>query len=124
MSHSLTPYLTQSITNISGLTKAEVINLLPIGWHNSFTEIIDGLYIPLNARIIGVDIRNGVLYLTKDSSGLTYDAISTYVIRSLSQESAKTCMMCGKFARRRKEQAHKPALCREHYLEYINALED
>lgn len=42
------------------------------------------------------------------------------VCQSMASESAKTCMICGNFGRRRKELEHKPSLCPAHYLDYIN----
>lgn len=123
MSHILQQYLT---LNISGnpISKNQIIDALPPGWKNTFEEIITSFYIPLGVTIVGVAIRDGVLYITQSPHGLVNVRVTNYVIRSLLQDSAKTCMMCGRHARRRKEQAHKPALCRDHYLEYINALEE
>jgi hypothetical protein len=122
MSHSLNKFINLRIS-ADELDPSEIVLSLPDGWREKFKSIIFDFYDVLKSPLIAVDIRDGVLYLTKSDDSL-HITIANYVIRSVAQESARTCMVCGKYARRRKEQAHKPALCREHYLEYINALED
>jgi len=124
MSHSLQPFLEVSVTDSTKIKSRDIIELLPPGWKTQFEEVIVGIESVLDVDIIGVDIRDGVLYLTMSPSQLTNVTLTNYVLKTLAQQSAQTCMVCGKYARRRKEQAHKPALCRTHYLEYINALED
>lgn len=115
--------LTLSIHNPAGLDPVEIIEQLPVGWKIKFKSDITDLYDILQTPLVALDIRDGVLYLTQSDTGL-HKKLTAHIIRSIAQESSRTCMVCGKFARRRKEQAHKPALCREHYIEYINTAED
>lgn len=124
MSHLLQPFLQVSVSNPAKIKGRDIIEMLPPGWKTQFEEVICGIETVLNVEIIGVDIRDGVLYLTISPSQLTNVTLTNYVLKTLAQQSAQTCMVCGQYARRRKEQAHKPALCRTHYLEYINALEE
>lgn len=126
MSHKLTEYLSIYKTDPRGFSISEIEKMLPDGWNKQFVQLIQGIQTILNRRIITVAIRNGVLYISQSTSDTsnTSSTLADFVITTLSQRSTKTCMMCGQFARRRKEQAHKPALCRDHYIEYINAIED
>lgn len=124
MSHSLEPFLQVSVTDKNKINSKDIIDLLPPGWKTQFEEVIRGIQDVLDVDITGVDIRDGVLYIRMSPSQLVNVTLTNYVLKTLAQQSAQTCMVCGQYARRRKEQAHKPALCRTHYLEYINALED
>lgn len=121
MSHPL-----QSKLTVSLLTNDPVVMIdnLPPGWATKFFKIIHGLKDIIQVNLTGLDIKDGVLYISYLSMSDTPHELAQYVTRSVLQQSAQTCMICGKYARRRKEQAHKPALCREHYLEYINSLEE
>lgn len=123
MPHSLIPYLSQTISNDGGLSVSTILKALPNGWVTEFNTIIMELDDISPSSIVALDIRDGVLYLTMKENGRYYK-LTTLVTRSLSQSSAKTCMMCGKFGLRRKEQQHKPCLCRSHYIDFINYEEE
>lgn len=104
-----------------------ILNDVPPGWRKQFREIVWGLQEFIGVKLTGVAIKDGILYIRftdKDLPSQPKRQLAEFVTKRLLQESAQTCMVCGQYARRRKEQAHKPALCRTHYLEYINALED
>jgi hypothetical protein len=121
MSHVLENYL--SVSKVTD--NPEIILLqLPTGWRSKFQEIVLGLYSIIKVKLTGIDIRDGVLYITFVADNEPKKQLADYVVKTLLQQSAQTCMMCGQYARRRKEQAHKPALCRTHYLEYINSQEE
>ena len=99
------------------LTEDTISSCLPVGWQK-FSRVIMDASRMCNTNILGIDIRDGVLYIDYDDSGNS--EMFNRISRSISQESSLTCMMCGSFGRRRKEQVGKPPLCRDHYLEYIN----
>ena len=119
MPHSLTPYLSRTIADDAGLPVSTILMNLPVGWEMKFNTVIMEMDDISRSSITGLDIRDGALYLTIHENG-AYHKLMTLAIRSLSQESARVCMMCGEFGKRRKEQEHKPCLCRSHYLDYIN----
>lgn len=127
MSHSLQTYLSVDKETNNPLW---IVSALPDGWRNKFQEVILGLDELVKVELSGIAIKDGVLYIRyavnkeKDVQWLQKSLLAEYVTKTLLQQSAQTCMVCGQYARRRKEQAHKPALCRKHYLEYINALEE
>lgn len=123
MPHSLTQYLSRTISDDAGLPVSTILKALPNGWVAEFNKLIMELDDVSQSSIVALDIRDGVLYLTMSEKG-RYHKLTTLVTRSLSQESARTCMMCGQYGLRRKEQDHKPCLCRTHYLDFINYEED
>jgi hypothetical protein len=119
MPHSLTPYLSRTIADDAGLPVSTILMNLPVGWEMKFRTLIMEMDDISPSSIVKLDISNGVLYITTNENG-KYHKLMTLVTRALSQESARVCMMCGEFGKRRKEQEHKPCLCRPHYLDYIN----
>jgi len=125
MPHSLIPFLSQSLVNNDpdGLSIAEILRILPAGWRSKFERFIIETCGLLNTPMSGVDIRNGVLYLTPSEHGKHHE-LAILITRALSQESARVCMVCGQYGMRRKEQEHKPCLCRTHYLDFINYVEE
>lgn len=101
-----------SINDSSWYTK------LPIGWQQRFTTLFAELE-DVGVTFSNMKIKNGVLYMTI-SSASKHKEIADTVVKALHIQSAKSCMMCGKHAMRRKEQEHMPPLCVQHYIEYIN----
>jgi hypothetical protein len=123
MPHSLTSYLNSSEYNDGGLPINTILRALPPGWVLKFSSILMDLDERLKSFFVELAIRDGVLYLSQHEQA-EYRQITELVIRSLSQESARTCMVCGERGLRRKEQEHKPCLCRTHYLDFINYTEE
>lgn len=116
---NITQYLNISITSS---VMRDLIDALPPGWILKFESCLFRINELISIQWIGLDIKNGVLYLKHDESSIDHDLVQ-YLTRSISQESARTCMMCSLPGRRRKEQTDAPPLCRPHYLEYINRIE-
>ena len=123
MTHSLTPYLSRTISDDAGLSVSTILKALPNGWVTTFNTLIMEIDDISPSSIVKLDIKNGVLYLSVCEQ-TKYKQLITLVVRALSQESARTCMVCGIPGIRRKEQEHKPCLCRVHYLEFINYTEE
>jgi hypothetical protein len=104
----------------------ELNDFLPLGWRKFTEELFQASMAHQRPQSFGkVTIRDGVLYCTiqkgkPDNREEEHKSLFTRISTSLMQESAKTCMVCGKFGKRRKELEHKPSLCPTHYLEYIN----
>jgi hypothetical protein len=96
-------------------------DVLPSGWHKLNSVIADATTL-CAASGLSVTIKNGILYVTCQTA-LHHDMFNR-LMRTLLQDSAKTCMVCGSFGLRRKEQAGCPPLCAQHYVEYINAIEE
>lgn len=123
MPHPLIQYLDKSEFNDGGLPLNTILRALPAGWRIKFESILFDLDTVLESFFIELAIRDGVLYLSQYKQA-KYKQLTELVTRSLSQESARTCMVCGVPGIRRKEQEHKPCLCRVHYLEFINYTEE
>jgi hypothetical protein len=123
MPHSLTPYLSRTIVDDAGIPVSTILSSLPPGWEQKFYTVLMELDDILELCIVKLDIRNGVLYITPSEDG-KYRQLMTLATRALSQESARVCMVCGEYGMRRKEQEHKPCLCRTHYLDFINYVEE
>lgn len=123
MPHSLVQYLNISISDSNGISISKINSVLPPGWNIRLGSVIEEIDELSNSSITGLDIKNGVLYITHKNES-PYHQLIDLAIRALSQESARICMICGSFGKRRKEQEYKPCLCRTHYLDYINYVED
>jgi hypothetical protein len=104
----------------------ELEEFLPTGWHKFVEELFQASMSHQRPMSVGkVTIKDGVLYSSiemgkPDNREEVHKKLFVRISTSLMQESAKTCMVCGKFGKRRKELEHKPSLCPTHYLEYIN----
>lgn len=118
MSHYVQNYL--SLEEVS-TTPYEVANDLPLGWRK-LADVIDEAAKLCGVRDIAVTIKNGILYVTCQTA--VQPDMFRRIMKTLLQDSAKTCMMCGSFGLRRKEQVGSPPLCPDHYVEYINAIEE
>jgi hypothetical protein len=105
-----------SLENNSGLSKDEVLNFLPPGWHKFIQVIFESANI-CQVKIHTLDIKNGTLYVR--SEGVHLDTFNR-VARTIMMDSALTCMICGSYGRRRKDESGSPPLCGAHYLDYIN----
>lgn len=123
MPHSLTPYLSVTVAHEEGIPVSTILRTLPIGWEVRFRTLIMELDDISPNSIVKLDIRDGVLYISLREQS-KYHQLTTLSVRALSQESARTCMICGDPGIRRKEQEHKPCLCRVHYLDFINYTEE
>jgi hypothetical protein len=105
-----------NITEIKGLSESDAVNFLPDGWHK-FIEIIFDAARVCEIKIHMLDIKNGTLYVTGEG---VYDSIFKRISRTIMIDSALTCMVCGKYGLRRKNEIGSPPLCGPHYLDYIN----
>jgi len=123
MTHIINGFLSASVESNASVQLDTILRLLPPGWTTKFASDITAMYVKLSPLISRVAIADGVLYLD-DSSISPNHSLVKYITRSFAQESARTCMVCGAPGRRRKEQLGKPPLCRPHYLEFINSVED
>lgn len=90
--------------------------VLPAGWHKLIPIIFETASI-CKINISALDIKQGTLYIKGVGE---YQNIFNRVARSLMMDSALTCMVCGKYGRRRKDESGSPSLCGAHYLDYIN----
>ena len=100
--------------------------LMPIGWRDTIWAFAKKAMARLNvspSRIV-LHAENGLLRITARSS----DPLDTDIMKQVSQyiarQSARTCMVCGKFGYRRKMESGWPCLCRDHYILYANALHE
>lgn len=118
MSHVVQKYL--SLESVP-ITVDTIHTILPIGWSKLATVITNASILCVTTNIT-ISIRNGILYVSCESS--THIDMFKRIMQTLLQESAKTCMVCGSFGLRRKEQVGSPPLCAQHYIEYINAIEE
>lgn len=118
---SLNKYL--SVDTVILSIDDELLELtLPPGWNKFVCEITKAAII-LHISSLGVKIVDGVLYISPVKIiGDDYITTNMFnrIVRTFSQDTSKTCMVCGNFGIRRKEQPHKPVLCSNHYLQYIN----
>jgi hypothetical protein len=94
---------------------------LPDGWQRLSQVVSDAAEL-CNANDITISVKNGILYVTCQTAD--QPDMFKRLMRTLLQDSAKTCMVCGSFGLRRKEQVGSPPLCAKHYVEYINAIEE
>jgi hypothetical protein len=117
MSHIVQNYLTLT----TDTTPNDAAGVLPAGWLQ-LANVIEKAAKLCGVNDITVVVKNGILYVTCQNAGQP-DMFSR-LMRTLLQDSAKTCMVCGSFGLRRKEQVGCPPLCANHYVEYINAIEE
>src|SRR5574337_1150770 len=99
MSHPLQSFLEVSINNPNGLEEQELKTVLPEGWHKFVPILLEAATL-CGTKVMKMEINDGVLYVEAEHIG--HIRIFGRVARSLSQESALTCMSCGIFGRRRK----------------------
>ena len=118
MSHIVQNYL--ALTDET-TTPDQAHSILPQGWV-FLSEVIGEASKLCGANDLVVSIKNGILYVTCQNAG--QPDMFRRLMRTLLQDSAKTCMVCGSFGLRRKEQVGCPPLCANHYVEYINAIEE
>lgn len=109
------------IKNDESISKEEIEENLPPGWIK-FIPIIWNTSELCQVKISSFFIRNGTLYVRRhDTDELTLSQdIFIRVMRTIMIDSALTCMICGSFGRRRKNESGSPPLCSDHYLTYIN----
>jgi hypothetical protein len=98
------------------LDRHQVTDFLPIGWHK-FVQIIFDAATVCQVTVHTLDIKNGTLYVKGEGGHID---IFNRVARTIMIDSALTCMICGNYGRRRKDESGSPPLCGAHYLEYIN----
>jgi hypothetical protein len=102
----------------SYLQTHHTLGTLPPGWAHTVDVIRDAVQ-TLQVRLTRVEIKDGVLYLEDDGTS-PHSEIFKRFAKSILQETARTCMVCGKFGIRRKEHDGKPPLCITHYATFIN----
>jgi hypothetical protein len=100
----------------NGLFEDQAKTFLSPGWQK-FVRIIFDTAEVCQINVHTLDIKNGTLYVTGE--GVHID-IFNRVARTIMIDSALTCMICGNYGRRRKDESGSPPLCGAHYLDYIN----
>lgn len=115
------------LESTSGLSQSEIRQFIPLtGKWNDYYDVIIDMYTGLGVAcgvsgavlITKLEMKNSVLYVTTNTN--RYSSLIKRIAQTLMTDSSKTCLVCGKFGRRRKDHIGFPALCPEHFLEYIN----
>ena len=100
------------------LQMSHTLATLPPGW-SALAAVVKSAVALTQVRLSRIEIQDGVLYLEDDGTSKHTDVFQRFA-KTILQESARTCMVCGVGGIRRKEQYGKPPLCFTHYAEYIN----
>jgi hypothetical protein len=109
----------KEIESLTGLSIKEIAEFIPPMWEKYYFVIRDAKK-ACEVEIQSVKIKNCVLYVTPIES--YYSPIFKRVAKTLLTDSSRTCLVCGKFGRRRKDQIGFPSLCPAHFLDYINEI--
>lgn len=106
----------KTLSVASGISQDQAHGFLPVGWHKFVGVIFDAAKL-CQVNIHTLDIKNGTLYVKGEGIN---DDVFNRVARTIMIDSALSCMICGSYGRRRKDESGSPPLCGAHYLEYIN----
>lgn len=125
-------------------TRNELISIFPPGWKLLIDYIIPTLdffgekphYIHIGANgtlflNAPMEDLNVVRFVTKnlinnaDKIKDTWKNIAYHaVLRTIALDSTQICCMCGKKGNIRRDERRTPILCAEHYIQYINEIEE
>lgn len=107
-------------------------DVLPTGWrnHNGTGLIVFNSFLrdlksyPNHIWISEVRLEKGLLRFYSESEHEHLKMIFDQVAQIPARMSAKSCMVCGQKGSRRKTEKFWPALCRKHYIQYVNWLDE
>lgn len=101
-------------------TDADVVKILPDGWKRMVNPLLLLTQTFPTIRLTHMRLDRGLLrvYAVTDDAKLA--DLFERVTQSVARESSAFCMVCGERGNRKKTEQYSPSLCREHYIQYIN----
>lgn len=105
---------------VGNVTEKVLYEMIPPGWQNKIPFILYLTEKIGSCNINSVRISRGLLRI-KATSPIEFDSyIFESVAQYLAKESRLACIVCGEKAFRRKAEPEQPALCKEHYIQFVN----